>query len=62
MKFIQLIVQEKFGGNHNGSTPEYRALLLYKYERYETELEIHGYGVTPAAAAAEAWKRYEERK
>lgn len=59
MKFVQLVVQEKFGGNHNGKTPDYRAFLYYKFdESPDSEFELRGYGQTGAAAAADAWDRY----
>lgn len=59
MKFVQLVVQEKSGGNHNGKTPDYRAFLYYTFDEAPgSEFELRGYGQTGAAAAADAWDRY----
>lgn len=52
MKFVQLVVQEKSGG-------DYRAFLYYKFDEAPgSEFELRGYGQTGAAAAADAWDRY----
>ena len=58
MIFVQLVVQEKAGGSHDGTTPDYRAFLYYKYESCGSEFELRGYGKTGADAAADAWARY----
>lgn len=64
MIFVQLVVQEKSGGQFDGTSPDYRAFLYYKFDEdrfnedpYST-LELRGYGQTGADAAADAWNRY----
>ena len=59
MKFVQLVVQEKSGGQFDGKTPDYRAFLYYKFDEAPgSEFVLRGYGQTGAAAAADAWARY----
>lgn len=61
MIFVQLVVQEKIGGQFDGKTPDYRAFLYYKFDEAPgSEFELRGYGQTGAAAAADAWGRYIE--
>lgn len=57
-EFLQLAVQEKFGGNYDGPSPDYRASVYYRLDG--KELEIRGYGKNPAEAAKDAWERYLE--
>lgn len=59
MIFVQLVVQEKFGGQFDGKTPDYRAFLYYKFDEASgSEFELRGYGQTGADAAADVWNRY----
>ncbi len=59
MIFVQLVVQEKSGGQFDGKTPDYRAFLYYKFDEAPgSEFVLRGYGQTGAAAAADAWDRY----
>ena len=58
IKFLMLTVQEKFGGHHDGATPDYRAFLIYSVNYVEQE--IRGYGANPVLAAQDAWDRYIE--
>ena len=58
IRFLALNVQEKFGGHHDGATPDYRAFLYYSEN--DVEQEIRGYGANPALAAQDAWDRYIE--
>lgn len=58
IKFISLEINEKFGGHHNGPTPDYRAFLYYDEDGIQEE--IRGYGPDPAKAAGHAWSRYLE--
>ena len=59
MKFIQLVVHEKLGGQFDGKPPDYRAFLYYKFDEAPgSEFVLSGYGRTGAAAAADAWDRY----
>ena len=59
MIFVQLVVQEKSGGQFDGTSPDYRAFLYYRFnEDPDSTFELRGYGQTGAAAAADVWNRY----
>ena len=59
IRFSQLDITEKFGGQHDGATPDYRAFLYYT-DAEGAPQELRGYGANPALAAQDAWDRYIE--